>query len=77
MPLYTFEDENGEYIDVLCSISEMETFQKENPNMKRVISRVTIGDPSKVGSHTKPADSFREVLREIKHKNYGSNINTF
>lgn len=77
MPLYTFVDENGEHVEILCSISEMEAYKEANPNMKRVLAPMAIGDPSKVGSQTKPNESFREVLREIKHKNYGSNINTF
>lgn len=77
MPSYTFVDEQGEYVEILCSISEMEEFKKDNPHMKRVLRPLAIGDPVNVGSQSKPAESFREVLREIKHKNYGSNINTF
>ena len=77
MPLYTFINEEGNSFELLCSISEMETFLKENPTTKRVLSTAKIGDPNRYGSKTKPDNAFREVLREVKHKNYGSNINTF
>jgi hypothetical protein len=78
MPIYTFKNkETGETEEHWMSISELDKFEKKNKHLELVISAAGIGDPWKVGSHTKPNDGFREVLRSIKKRFKGSTINTY
>lgn len=78
MPTYSFKDKNtGEVFDKFMSISSFENYLKENPNLESYISSAPpIGDTVRMGLK-KPDDGFRDILRNIKHKHYGSKVNTF
>lgn len=80
MPTYKFKNKDtGEEIELFMSISACDQYLKDNPNMEQLVN----GFPG-IGYNmvtTKPADGFRDVLKEIKKKNSRgftkSNINTF
>lgn len=76
MPTYKFHDTKGgkEWTEFM-SISEMEQFLKDNPHIELGINGAPV-----IGYSTltrKPDSGFRDVLKEIKKKHRGSNINTW
>lgn len=77
MPTYTFlNKDTQEESDITMSISEIDNFIKENPNLQHVFKPIGIVDPTRLGLR-KPDSSFRDILKNVKKKNRGSNINTF
>lgn len=79
MPTYRFHDsETDQEWEEFMGIQEAEDYLKKNPNVTRLVNGAPrIGDPNRVGTRTKPDEGFREVLRNIKRMNPGSNMNTF
>ena len=77
MPTYQYiDEETGEVSERFMSISNMEQFEKDNPNMKKYItSAPAIGDSVRLGIKRTP-DSFNDMLKTIKKTNAGSEINT-
>lgn len=74
MATYTFLNKNtGEHEEVVLPMSRLDSYKAENPHLSLVIL------PSNLisGHAVKPAAGFREVLKNIKQANRGSNINTF
>jgi len=74
MPTYTFlNHDTGVEEDHVLKMSELDQFKSDNPHLERVFS------PSQLvsGVNQKPSAGFREVLKNIKRANRGSNINTF
>ena len=69
MPTYDFKNsDTGEVTELVMSISKMEQFCKDNPNMKQVISTpkhsiITGKDGSVL---TKAGDGWKEVQDRIK-----------
>ena len=69
MPTYDFKNtDTDEVTEMVMSISEMEQFKKDNPNMKQVISTpknniITNKDGSVL---TKAGDGWKEVQDRIK-----------
>lgn len=57
-------------------IAELFSFKLENPELEQILTPTPLADPTRVGVTTKPAESFRDLLRTVKQKNHGSNINT-
>ncbi len=79
MPTYNFIDtQSGVEFSDFISISEMETFLKENPHIELMVSAPAIVSGS---GRAKPDESFRDILRNIKKGNSKgisrSTINTF
>ena len=73
MPSYTMKDPDGVEHDIMCSISEMENKKEEGWTM--VFSppkNNLIGHTGDVISHT--SDGWKDVLRKIKSKSPGSDI---
>lgn len=67
MPTYRYLNTQTEEVsDIFMSISEMETFQKENPHMERVYDSMNIVDPVSVGAKKPPADFQKHVLGRVK-----------
>jgi len=66
MPRYTYEDEKGEQFELDCSIAEMEQFEKDNPQYKRVFMPIAMVDPVGVGVTKPPADFQKYVLGKVK-----------
>ena len=76
MPFYQFRNiDTGEEFEKLMSISNRETYLKENPNVETMINGAPIlSDPARMG--LKKADaSFRDLLGNIKRQHRGSIIN--
>lgn len=69
MPTYDFKNtDTDEVTEMVMSISEMEQFKKDNPNMKQVISTpknniITNKDGSVL---TKAGDGWKEVQQRIQ-----------
>lgn len=78
MPTYNFRNkETGEEFTEFMFMSEIEQYLKDNPHLEQDISGFSgIGDPVRMGMK-KPDSGFRDVLKEIKRKNYGSRLNTW
>ena len=77
MPTYTFEDiENGNVENLTMTISELDDYKKDNPNMKQVLGSFGISDPIRMGLR-KPDEGFRDRLKDIKRSHKGSTINTW
>jgi hypothetical protein len=77
MPSYDFYDADaGEYVTLTMKIAELDEFKAAHPNMRQQLSRVNVCDPTRVGVTTKPDSGFRDLLKDIKGKHYGSEIDT-
>lgn len=80
IPTYRFENKNTKEIyDEFMSMADLDKYLEANPHVTQIVGDAFYyGDPFKFGSKKgKPDQGFREVLRNIKKKNRGSNINTF
>ena len=72
MPIYTFKDnETGELFDRFLTLSERETFEKENNCTQQLYKSNLV---SGVGSITQ-GDEWKSILKIFKRNNPGSNIN--
>ena len=58
------------------SISEMEKYLQDNPNKERAPASPLIVS-GLASARMKPDQGFRDVLRNIKHQNPRSNVNTW
>lgn len=82
MPTYLFvkrDDQEEENVwEENMTIAQMETYLKENPDVRQVFGAPKVGDSYRMtaGMH-KPDQGFRDLLREMKAKNRRSTINTF
>lgn len=75
MPTYNFLNNKTQKIKTeFMSISEMETYLVENPNMSLVLSTPSI--VSGVDGLRKPDNAFRDLLGRIKRNNRRSTIDT-
>ena len=76
MPTYTFKNlETGEVWEEFLSISEREEKLKD-PNIQQQVGAPAISYRG-AGTHRKPDEGFRDVLRTIKKGTPRSTINTF
>lgn len=67
MPTYRYLNTQTEEVsDIFMSISEMETFQKDNPHMERVYDSMNIVDPVSIGAKKPPVDFQKHVLGRVK-----------
>lgn len=78
MPTYEFKNTvTGEVVEYSMKISELDEFKNKNPHLERYISGSPgLSDPARLGI-LKPASGFRDLLKNIKKKHRGSNINDF
>jgi hypothetical protein len=78
MPTYTFEDKTtGERIEKFMSMSAIDQFKKDNPQLKSVIlSGHPVIESARLG-RMKPDQGFRDILTSMKqNKSYtGNKIN--
>jgi hypothetical protein len=75
MPTYTFKNiSTGKVWEETISISARDEMVKD-PNIQQIIDEAPA--MSYKGTRTKPDSGFRDVLKRIKSKHRGSNINTF
>jgi hypothetical protein len=80
-PNYNFINNttNKEFVEFM-TISEKDTFLKNNPEISQILSSPSIGDSIRLGLK-KPDNAFRDRLREIKKAHSKgltrSTVNTF
>jgi hypothetical protein len=80
MPTYLFRNEDtGEEFEDFMSISALEVFLFENPNVTQLVNGAPMISSGR--GMNKPDGGFRDLLKEIKKKNSRgvsrSTINTF
>lgn len=78
MPKYLFEDpKTGDQFEIDMKISERDEFVKNNPHLTQLVNGFPgMVDPTRIG-RVRPDDGFRDVLKEVKKRNRGANINTW
>lgn len=78
MPTYNFKHkETDEVIEKIFSISNLDSFLKENPVWEQVILYAPNAvDPTKLSATKKYDGGFKEVLSKIHERNPGSVLNT-
>lgn len=78
MPTYAFQDNTtGKTFEEFMSISELDVYLKNNPNITQLVSAPSIVS----GRGGKPDNGFRDLLKDMKSKHSKgitrSTINTF
>ena len=74
MPTYTFlNTDTQEEFDIFLSMSKLDEYKKENPNLESVIGAPAIGDSVRLGVRTID-NGFREVLSKIHNSQPKSNL---
>jgi hypothetical protein len=77
MPFYNIRNKpTGHEWQELCSWSELQQLLEKFPEFELLPSRPNFGDPIRMGI-TKPPESFRDLLRNMKKHKPRSRINTF
>ena len=78
MPTYTFRKRGTEAEWTMeLTMAQRELYLQTNPDVEQlIVAAPGLVDPIGIG-RKKPDDGFRDVLREIKRKHRGSNVNTF
>lgn len=80
MPTYRFKNnDTGEEFEDFMSISALEVFLTENPNITQLVNGAPLISSGR--GMGKPEQGFRDLLKDIKKKHSrgitGSTINTF
>jgi hypothetical protein len=80
MPTYRFSNsETKEEYEEFMSISSLETYLKENPNVTQLVNGAPMISSGR--GMSKPDSGFRDLLKDMKKKHSGgltrSTINTF
>lgn len=74
MPTYSFiNTQTQEEFSDLMSMEELKVFLAEHPHIMQTFTPPNIG----YSMTRKPEGGFRDILKEVKRNNRGSNINTF
>ena len=77
MPTYLIRDKKSQKVEeMFMSISEMEKYLQDNPNKERAPASPPIVS-GVASARIKTEQGFRDVLRNIKHQNPRSNVNTW
>lgn len=75
MPNYTYlNTETGETFDLSMTIAEMTQYEKDNPKMERVYSKVHVADPVNIGVKKPPSDFQKYVLGRINASVPGAKV---
>ena len=77
MPFYPMKNkETGEVSEMFMTISERDQFLKDNPHFTQLLTIPGFGNPVGIGSKKLP-DGYKDILRTIKKKHRGTNIDTW
>jgi len=78
LPTYIFKhNETDEVYEIFMGISERDQFIIDHPDVTQLPpNSLTVVDPVRLG-RMKPADSFRDIIRNIKKEHHGSKVNTW
>lgn len=69
-PVYDVRDKNtGEVTEMFMSISEWETFKKENPGKEQYFTNMHFADSVSLGIKKPPSDFKEGVIDRIKQNN--------
>ncbi len=76
MAIYTFYNkESDEYIELEMPMAEREPFLEANPHLEQALTKApSIGDAVRLG-FVKPAEGFRDMLREMNKAHPKGRIN--
>ncbi len=78
MPTYRFVNEKSEEFEEFMTISALDNYLKENPNLTQLVNGAPMISSGRGG---KPDQGFRDLLKDMKKKHSGgftrSTINTF
>lgn len=70
MPTYNFRNKTtGEEYEKFLSMSERETYLKDNPDVEQILTAIAVVDPVRVGVTKPPTDFTKYVLGRVKEKN--------
>lgn len=76
-PVYDVRDKNtGEITEMMMSISQWETFKKENPDKEQYFSDMRFVDSVRLGIKKPPKDFTEGVIERIKRNNPGHNMSS-
>lgn len=78
MPIYTIRDNSNSsrQYEVNLKWNELQTMLYINPHLEQIIVKApSIGDSVRLGIR-RTDDGFNDMLKSIKKRNYGSNIET-
>ena len=74
MPIYSFKNKDTEeYFEQMMSYDDKLKYLEDNPNIESVLTIPTVG----YNDAKKPDDGFRDILKSIKTRNPGSQIDTY
>lgn len=77
MPTYNFKNtETEEEYSLLLSLAELDEYLKENPHVIQTLSRNVGYILDNYNAANKVPAGFRDVLKQIKSQNRGSNIDS-
>lgn len=78
MGIYSFRNkETGEEVEMQFSIAEKEEFQKKNPHMEQLITKVNIVDPMGIGIMKPPSDFMKGVVGRMQKAIPGNTIGRY
>jgi hypothetical protein len=70
MAIYTFRNKKtSKEVDISMPMSEIVDYEKSNPHLERVYSKMNIGDPVNMGITRPPSDFSKYVLGKVKAAN--------
>lgn len=79
MPTYKFVNEKGEEFEEFMTISALDNYLKDNPNLTQLVNGAPMISSGR--GMGKPDQGFRDLLKDMKKKHSGgftrSTINTF
>lgn len=77
MPYYKFHDTHTDKVwEEFLKISERDEYLKNNPHVEQLVNGFPADADSVKLGRTKPADGFRDMLKQIKKNNIRSTVNT-
>ena len=78
MPTYSMRNkETLEEFEISMKYSELHEYLEKNPQIQQIFKKFPgMCDPVRLGLR-KPDDSFRDVLKNVKHHHKKDNINTW
>jgi len=75
VPTYSYMNvDTLEEFDIVMPMSQLDEYEKANPNHARVYTKVNIADPAGIGVSKPPADFSKHVLGRIKHQFPGAPV---
>ena len=76
MPNYTYKNRvTGDVQELSMTIADMLEYEESNSSIwQRMLSPTPTGDSVRLGVHKQP-NGWNDIVKEIKKKNFGSNIN--